>query len=53
MLRKTKNLSAVQASLGHKDLGMTNRYAHFLPDDLNDAFDAADGEGNVRELFGT
>lgn len=50
MLRKTRNLVDVQHSLGHKDPRMTLRYAHLLPDDLNDAFKAIDNKGTASIL---
>lgn len=47
MLRKRKNLVEVQHAMGHKDPRMTLRYAHLLPDDLKDAFEAIDNEGTA------
>lgn len=47
MLRKTKNLVDVQHAMGHKDSRMTLRYAHLLPDDLRDAYEAIDNEGTA------
>jgi len=47
MLRKTKNLVDVQYAMGHKDSRMTLRYAHLLPDDLKNAYEAIDNEGTA------
>jgi len=47
MLRRTKNLVDVQHAMGHKDSRMTMRYAHLLPDDLKEAFNAIDNEGTA------
>jgi integrase len=54
MLRKTKNLVDVQHAMGHKDSRMTMRYAHLMPEDLQDAFDAIDnkGMGGLLSRFG-
>lgn len=50
MLRKTKNLVDVQHAMGHKDSRMTMRYAHLLPDDLKEAFNAIDNTGTALIL---
>ncbi|MBI5640017.1 MAG: tyrosine-type recombinase/integrase [Nitrospirae bacterium] len=50
MLRKTKNLVDVQHAMGHKDSRMTMRYAHLLPDDLKEAFEAIDNTGTASIL---
>jgi integrase len=50
MLRKTNNLVDVQHAMGHKDSRMTMRYAHFMEDDLKDAFEAIDREGTASIL---
>ncbi len=50
MLRKTRNLVDVQHALGHKDSRMTMRYAHLLPEDLNDSFNAIDNQGTAAIL---
>ncbi len=47
MLRRTKNLVDVQHALGHKDSRMTLRYAHLLPEDLKDAYEAIDNQGTA------
>lgn len=47
MLRKTRNLVDVQHALGHSDPRMSLRYAHMMPDDLNDAYNAIDGHGTA------
>jgi len=53
MLRKTKNIKAVQHALGHKDGRQTQRYAHLMPDDLESAYKEIDGEGTAAELLAT
>jgi len=50
MLRKTRNLVDVQHSLGHKDPRMSLRYAHLLPDDLKESFNAIDNAGTALIL---
>jgi integrase len=50
MLRKRRNLVEVQHALGHKDPRMTLRYAHLIPDDLKEAFEAIDNEGTASIL---
>lgn len=40
VLRRSKNLKAVQHMLGHSDIAQTSRYAHVLMDDVRDAMSA-------------
>lgn len=47
MLRKTRNLVDVQHALGHSDPRMSLRYAHMMPEDLDDAFKSIDGQGTA------
>lgn len=44
LLRRTGNLKAVQALLGHKSIQTTMRYAHFLQDDLRAAMMRAEDD---------
>lgn len=44
LLRRTGNLKAVQALLGHRSIQTTMRYAHFLQDDLRAAMIRAEGD---------
>jgi hypothetical protein len=50
MLRRRRNLVDVQHAMGHKDPRMTLRYAHLLPDDLREAYEAIDNEGTAAIL---
>lgn len=52
MLRKTRNLVDVQHACGHADPRMTMRYAHLLPEDLKESFEAIDGEGTAAVISG-
>ncbi|UCF03237.1 MAG: site-specific integrase [Deltaproteobacteria bacterium] len=49
-LKKRKNIPALQKLLGHKEITMTMRYAHFIEDDLLEEVEAMSGMVNANLL---
>lgn len=52
ILRKTKNLKAVQALLGHATINSSQRYAHVLNDDLRAALEGTEGDSSSGTIPG-
>lgn len=52
ILRKTKNLKAVQALLGHATIQSSQRYAHVQTDELRAALEGPEGEQDFGSMSG-